>query len=86
MPDDSRKSRDPAAPMSAPEPDSATWTGFIRRCPDGIEGELRDPWGWRLSLHGVRQPDGTYSLTGALGDPPPSLRIPQIDGPPEDAP
>ena len=71
--------------MSAPEPGSATWRGFIRRSPNGIEGELRDPWGWIVRIHGVHQADGTYSLSGTLGEPPPSLRIGAIDGPPPEA-
>jgi hypothetical protein len=66
---------------------SGEWTGFIRRSADGISGELRDEWGWVVRLRGTRQPDGSYALTGTLGDPPAALRIGAIDGPPpEEAP
>jgi hypothetical protein len=66
---------------------TAPWTGFLRRSADGegIEGELCDAWGWRVTITGTRGArDGVrgYILTGILGEPPKALRVPAVDDPP----
>ena len=60
---------------------SAIWTGTLRRGAEAntVEGVLRDSWGWAVTLTGTRQDDGSYVLTGTLGEPPASLRVPLLD-------
>ena len=61
---------------------TARYTGWLRKgdAPDTIQGELVDEWQWRIVITGIRDPDGGYRLTGVLGEPPASLRVPAIDG------
>ena len=66
---------------------TARYAGFLRRSNDGngIVGEIRDPWGWCITLTGMPgERDGArgYVLTGTLGEPPAALRIPLIDDAP----
>ena len=65
--------------------DPATiWTGWIKRgeLPGTIVGELKDHWGWTVTLAGaLDQEGGGYSLQGRLGKAPDSLRIDAIDDP-----
>jgi hypothetical protein len=67
------------------KPDPATiWTGWIKRgeLPGTIVGELKDHWGWTVTLAGaLDQEGGGYSLQGRLGKVPDSLRIDAIDDP-----
>ncbi len=67
------------------EHDPATiWTGWIKRgeLPGTIVGELRDSWGWTVTLAGaLDQEGGGYSLQGRLGKAPDSLRVDAIDDP-----
>lgn len=60
------------------------WTGELRKgeAHGIVRGEMRDKWGWVVSIYGELQEGGVYKLTGTLGDPPESLRISAIDGPP----
>lgn len=60
------------------------YTGTLRKGeePGTVVGELVDTWGWRLTLFGTLDRDtGTYTLTGTLGDTPPSLRLPGLEEP-----
>lgn len=56
------------------------YTGTLRRGtePGTIVGSIFDAWNWEITLHGVRQEDGSYKLTGDLGETPPSLRLPVL--------
>ena len=67
------------------KPDPATiWTGWIRKgeLPGTIVGELRDSWGWVVTLAGAVDPEGGgYSLQGRLGAAPATLRVEAIDDP-----
>ena len=62
---------------------TAVWTGTMRRGKEAgtVTGELRDEWGWVVTLHGTHAPDGSYTLTGTLGKPPSTLRVVGIDKP-----
>lgn len=64
------------------EPGATLYRGYIRRGIEGetIVGELVDQWGWRIELFGTRAADGSYTLTGRLGEVPDAFRIPAIDG------
>ena len=58
------------------------WRGELRKgdAPGTIVGRMSDKWGWCVAIHGERQADGSYALTGTLGEPPACLRVPAIDG------
>lgn len=47
---------------------------------EDIRGQIRDSWGWVITLKAEAQDDGSYKLTGVLGEPPDCLRVPAIDG------
>lgn len=81
MNDEQRPTRVPGAAQGA-EPGATLYTGSIRRgFEDGIiVGTLRDQWGWTIELYGTRAADGSYTLTGRLGEVPAAFRIPAIDG------
>lgn len=61
---------------------TTVWKGTLTKGtePNTVTGSLTDSWGWSVAIHGERQADGSYVLTGTLGAPPDSLRIPAIDG------
>ena len=64
---------------------SALYTGELRNLSNNpkiedIRGSLKDEWGWVITLKAEAQPDGSYKLTGILGEPPDCLRVPAIDG------
>lgn len=57
----------------------SVWTGVLRATPEGLRGELRDPFGWVLTLAGETVVvDGRKELrfTGTLGETPAALRLP----------
>jgi hypothetical protein len=58
------------------------WNGELRKGETAgtISGKLVDSWGWQVTLHGEMQPGGWYKLTGTIGAPPETLRVPAIDG------
>lgn len=58
-----------------------TYTGELRRGAEAgtAEGELRDELGARIVFTGHRRPDGSYALTGSLGEMPGWLRVPLLD-------
>jgi hypothetical protein len=51
--------------------DAPHYTGELRKGekPDTIDAFLEDIWKWRITIRGVRQPDGTYALQAWVGDP-----------------
>jgi len=60
----------------------AVWKGWLQRgdAPGTVVGELRDSWGWVVSITGtLDRENGGYTLEGRLGDPPAALRIPIVD-------
>jgi hypothetical protein len=59
----------------------AIWTGTLQKGtePGTVVGELRDRFGWVVTIRGVLQHGGEYRLEGVLGDPPPALRIHGLD-------
>jgi hypothetical protein len=62
---------------------TARYTGHLDRTADGqLTWSIRDPWGWEISGTAAKDPAGGYSLSGTLGPPPASLRIPAIDDAP----
>jgi hypothetical protein len=64
---------------------SVAFTGQLKRgdAEGTIVGTLTEqPWGWTINIVGTRNDSGGYSLTGTLGDPPKSLRVPLIDDAP----
>jgi hypothetical protein len=67
------------------EHDPATiWTGWIKKgeLPGTVTGELRDHWGWVVTLAGsIDKESGGYQLLGRLGPVPATLRVDAIDEP-----
>lgn len=65
--------------MTAPQ-----YKGELRKgdAPGTVVGVLLDKFQWKIHLHGTRNPDGSYTLTGTLGETPPALRIPMLDDAP----
>lgn len=61
---------------------NGTWTGTLSKGtePNTVVVVVRDSWGWEITLHGERGPDGTYPLSGDIGPPPACLLVPAIDG------
>lgn len=62
-----------------------SYTGELRNVStnpkiEDIRGRLVDEWGWAITLTAEQQDDGSYKLTGSLGEPPDCLRVPAIDG------
>lgn len=57
-----------------------TYTGTLRRVDGQVVGELRDRWGWAITLQATPCPDGGYTLTGTLGEPPADFWVESIDG------
>lgn len=59
------------------------YTGHLRKNPTtgAIEGEIRDQWGWVISITATPSPEGGYVLLGNLGEPPAALRFPVLDDP-----
>lgn len=64
------------------EPGTTLYRGTLRRGEqDGtIVGTLKDTWGWTIGLFGTRNNDGSYTLTGRLGEVPAAFRVEAIDG------
>lgn len=60
---------------------SGRYTGRLRRLPDGrLEGFIIDEWLWPITFVAELDPaTGDWVVTGQLGDPPDSLRVPAID-------
>lgn len=59
---------------------TARYTGRMWKDGDTIRWELRDAWNWAITGTAVRQPDGSYTLDGVVGEPPEALRLPLVDG------
>jgi hypothetical protein len=59
---------------------AAIWTGTLRRgtLAGTVTGEMRDKWGYVVTLSGTRQDDGSYTLAGRL-EVPKSLGVVGID-------
>jgi hypothetical protein len=60
------------------------WTGWLKRgeSPGTIVGELKDHWGWVVTLAGsLDKEGGGYALQGRLGAAPATLRVEAIDDP-----
>jgi hypothetical protein len=69
------------------KPDAPIWTGHLSRNSDGTyTGEIRDVWGWPISLSAVVEDyEGgkRFRLTGDVRADriPAAMRIEEIDGP-----
>lgn len=54
------------------------WTGKLRKDGDGISCELRDPFGFIITLTGQRCADG-YDVVGINGHVPEAFLVPWLD-------